>query len=75
MVLDSGNSLKLRNKGRATMKDNELIDVPEYCGNCRHKLTGTEFMCPICGHCVISNSSPITEDDPEPLAKPETEMV
>lgn len=57
------------------MKDGDLIDVPEYCGNCRHKLKGTEFMCPNCGHCVISNSSPIAGDDPEPFPKPETEMV
>jgi len=57
------------------MKNDDLIDVPEYCGNCRHKLNGTEFMCPNCGHCVISNSSPIAEDDPETFPKPETEMV
>ena len=57
------------------MKDDELIDVPEHCGNCRYKLTGIEFMCPNCGHCVISNSPQVTDDDPDPFVKPETELV
>jgi predicted RNA-binding Zn-ribbon protein involved in translation (DUF1610 family) len=35
------------------MKTNELISIPEYCAVCRHKLSGTEFMCPKCGHCVV----------------------
>lgn len=39
--------------GLFQMKTDELITIPEYCAVCRHKLSGTEFMCPKCGHCVV----------------------
>ena len=35
------------------MNVEKIIDTPDYCAICRHKLMGTEFMCPKCGHCVV----------------------
>ncbi|KPJ76617.1 MAG: hypothetical protein AMJ54_10880 [Deltaproteobacteria bacterium SG8_13] len=58
--------------------DTPPIELPKRCDNCGSELTGTEVMCPRCGHCVICEwpvrkapSGWVTE----PVGSPNTPLI